>query len=144
MSTQEMYVYLSSDSSLQYHKGNSPSNFTSYLPQKLIFDGEWEVGLVQILFPQSDKSMHVNILSNVVCDSLYENNMLPILRWMNLSRKGKFVTIDHPLYISVCKDHVDNISICIKNLTGEVHSFKVNEPVRCVLHFRKCQLKLRR
>ena len=37
---------------MDYYKGNSLSNFTTQLPNAIDLTGDWEVGLVEIQYPQ--------------------------------------------------------------------------------------------
>ena len=134
-----MYVYVSSDCSSDYFEGNTNSKFTSLLPQKLELEGDWEVALLQIQYSSSNKSIRINVQTDVISDVIFENNMLPILRQINLSSKGKFTTVNYPFYLPVRKHHVDKISIHIVNQEEETHSFANSKPVRCTLHFRKCR-----
>ena len=134
-----MYVYLSSKCSSQYFEDNSSSHFTSLLPQNLILEGEWEVALIQLQYPKSDKNTAVIIQTDVAADIVFENNMLPVIKHVNLSSKGKFQTFNYPYYVTVRRSHVDKINIHITDLQGKNHSFNNSEPVRCTLHFRKCQ-----
>ena len=134
------YVYLSSQCSNQYFPDNTPAQFTSLLPKQLMFTGSWEVALLQFQYPSSTKkSAQVNIHTDIISDVLYEDNMLPVLRRLSITSKGKLVSVNVPFYIPVKKDHVDSISLHILNDKGQLHSF-ANQPVRCTLHFRKCHL----
>ena len=47
----EFYVTLPSNSSMQYFPDNKTSNFVTKLPRTLQLDGEWEVGLDEIVYP---------------------------------------------------------------------------------------------
>ena len=49
----EFYVTLPSNSSMQYFPDNKTSNFKSKLSRTLQLDGEWEVGLTEIVYPHT-------------------------------------------------------------------------------------------
>ena len=49
----EFYVTLSSYSSMQYFPDNKTSNFVTKLSRTLQLDGEWEVGLAEIVYPHT-------------------------------------------------------------------------------------------
>ena len=49
----EFYVTLPSNSSMQYFPDNKTSNFVTKLPRTLQLDGEWEVGLAEIVYPHT-------------------------------------------------------------------------------------------
>ena len=135
-----MYVYLSSNCSKEYFPLNNSSEFTTLLPQKLDFKGKWEVALLQIQYPPSNSSAKyskVNVHADFINDVIFEDNMNPILRRINISHKGKFLNINDPYYVSINKDHVDKMTIHIINDDGITHSFTKN-PLKCTLHFRPC------
>ena len=48
----DFYLTLPSNSSMDYYKGNSLVNFTTRLPNAIDLNGDWEVGLVEIRYPQ--------------------------------------------------------------------------------------------
>ena len=131
------YVYLSSSTSQEYFAANTAANFTNILPKKLELQGSWEVALLQIHYPPSSKGQFVKIQTDIASDVIYEDNMLPVLRRIPITTKGKLYTPSYPFYIPVKKDHVDRISISIINDQGQFPSF-TKKPVRCTLHFRKC------
>ena len=49
----EFYVTLPSNSSMQYFPDNKTSNFVTKLSRTLQLDGEWEVGLAEIVYPHT-------------------------------------------------------------------------------------------
>ena len=49
----EFYAMLPSNSSLQYFPDNKRSNFVTKLSRTLQLDGEWEVGLTEIVYPHT-------------------------------------------------------------------------------------------
>ena len=49
----EFYVTLPSNSSVEYFPDNKTSNFVTKLSRTLQLDGEWEVGLAEIVYPHS-------------------------------------------------------------------------------------------
>lgn len=48
----EFFMSLSSDNSIKYFPQNAPSKFTVRLPYKVQLQGEWNVALTEIQFPQ--------------------------------------------------------------------------------------------
>ena len=49
----EFYVTLPSNSSMEYFPDNKTSNFVTKLSRTLQLDGEWEVGLAEIVYPHT-------------------------------------------------------------------------------------------
>ena len=49
----EFYVTLPSNRSVQYFLDNKTSNFVTKLSRTLQLDGEWEVGLAEIVYPHT-------------------------------------------------------------------------------------------
>jgi hypothetical protein len=54
------YVTLPSDSSLRYFPDNKISHFTTQLPTPIVLNGEWEVGLSEIIYPHSWNNVNEN------------------------------------------------------------------------------------
>lgn len=51
----EMYVDVISNASMEIYEENTLSKFTNKLRVPLIFDDEWEVGIKEIFYPLSSK-----------------------------------------------------------------------------------------
>jgi len=51
--THQFFVTLPSDSSMKYYAENTVAKFTTKLPQSISLDGEYEVGLAEIIYPQT-------------------------------------------------------------------------------------------
>ena len=132
-----MYVFLSSDCSKEYFPSNTPSNFTCILPKRMELSGNWEVALMQIEYPSSAQSARVNVYTDIINNVMYGDDMIPILRRINVLAKGKFININVPFYMPLNKDYIDQISIHIMGDTKVTHSFS-SYPLKCTLHFRKC------
>ena len=47
----EFYVKIPSNSSMQYFPDNNTSNFVTKLSRTPHLDGQWEVGLAEIVYP---------------------------------------------------------------------------------------------
>ena len=55
------YVTLPSDSSPDFFPENTVTRFKTYLPEPLILNGRWEVGLVEIVYPHSWENVVDNL-----------------------------------------------------------------------------------
>ncbi len=49
----DFYISLPSNASIDIYSANTMSHYTTKLAQRIIFDGNWEVALVEIHLPQS-------------------------------------------------------------------------------------------
>ena len=49
----EFYVTLPSNSSIEYFNDKKISNFVTKLPKTIQLDGEWEVGIAEIDYPDT-------------------------------------------------------------------------------------------
>ena len=49
----EFYVMLPSNSPMEYFPDNKTSNFVTKLSRTLQLDGKWEVGLAEIVYPDT-------------------------------------------------------------------------------------------
>ena len=69
----EFYVTLPSNSSMEYFPNNKTSNFVTKLSRTLQLDGEWEVGLAEIVYPHTWYNIHEgkNSVEIYAPDNLY-------------------------------------------------------------------------
>ena len=138
MESNDIYLHISSDSSQDYFPWNTNSNFTIKLPFYLTLEeGQWEVALVQIRCPNSKTRTPVLIKTDIIYDSIYQNDMIPILRWMELTTRTKHYDVQLPFYHTLKKKDIDKVSLKIDTLENQAHFFSNSQAVKCVLHFRK-------
>lgn len=73
------YVTLPSDSSMQYFPENTVSHFITRLPAPLELKGEWEVGLVEVMYPHAWYNVkdHNNYFSFKIGQSKKERLKIP-------------------------------------------------------------------
>lgn len=78
---------LPSNSSMNYYPDNSLSNYVTKLPQLFDFDGSWEVGLSEVLFPLSWPNVNENEvrLRILIWHKNPENNQYDRQEWVTIS-----------------------------------------------------------
>lgn len=94
------YLTLPSNSSLSYFPNNTLTNYTVKLPQTIDLKGDWEVGLVEIIYPHSWYNVHkgdVNftvvtqrepvVLKKVAIDAGYYDNPRQLTTTINEAMK---------------------------------------------------------
>ena len=138
MESNDIYLHLSSETSRDYFPWNTNSNFTTKLPFHLTLDpSRWEVALLQIRCPASKAKSQILIKSDIIYDVIYQQDMIPILRWMEINTRTKLYDIQVPFYHTLKKKDINQITIKIENPDRQAHSFSNSQAVQCVLHFRK-------
>lgn len=122
------YLFLSSE-------GKAPFDFTTELNQPLTLDGQWEVGLTEIIrFPSSSGVYY--FLSDLCECSFINSRLLPVLR--RLFTSDSFLEERyHPiLYFPLSKNRIDRVRIYIKDRDFQ-NSLDFKHPLYCTLHLRK-------
>src|SRR5664279_2701702 len=51
--THQFFITVPSDSSMKWYPQNSVGRYTAQLPQPISLDGQYEVGLAEIIYPQT-------------------------------------------------------------------------------------------
>lgn len=122
------YLFLSSE-------GKAPFDFTTELNQPLTLDGQWEVGLTEIIgFPSSSGVYY--LLSDLCECSFINSRLLPVLR--RLFTPDSFLeAMYHPIhYFPLSKNRIDRVRIYIKDRDFQ-NSLDFKQPLYCTLHLRK-------
>ena len=145
------YVMLHShvSNNQQEHK-NQIFNFVNEFHTPLECRGEWEVALVELVYPKFQRSETVYSLVYIDCVefSYVGSHQYSVIRPVLLqnSNKDTVVNIDNytnPYYMTVCKSRVESVTLQIEpELDFEKSPYSLNSgDVTAKLHFRE---KLRR
>lgn len=122
------YMFLSSE-------GKAPFDFTTELNQPLTLDGQWELGLMEIIgFPSSPG---VYYLLSDLCECSFTNyRLLPVL--CRLFSQDSFLEerYHHILYFPLSKNRIDRVRTYIKDRDFQ-NSLDFKQPLYCTLHLRK-------
>lgn len=137
------YVTLVSDSSLPFFPGNKISHFVTQLPTSIDLNGEWEVGLSEIIYPHSWYNINASnnafsydfgdgkLNKRTIDDGCYEV-MYDLLSAIQLSlpkNPSKFSFSYNKTTKRVKIDAVQGTSLYLENL-GPILGFKQNTVIR--------------
>ena len=128
----EFYVKLPSNSSMQYFPDNKTLNFVTKLSRTLQLDGEWEVGLAEIVYPHTWYNIHKG--KNSVEISTPDNLLLV------------FKTVEYiiqPGYYEKVQDVIDKYKAGLTNLSDVVVSYDESSKRVTVKCGRRVIVKLR-
>lgn len=135
----ELYLFLSSEDSLQFFPFNTNTNFTSRLPQRLTLPGLWHVSLIQLQLPtlantEANDIRSIDILCDLVDHSTADGQKKPILRRVPKGIENhEFV---NPLYLPINQHDIDRVHIRIRGNNNTTLSFE-SQPTSCTLHLRR-------
>ena len=134
---EEIYLFLSSNDSLDYYTGNNPASFTVRLPESANLEGNWACALRDFqCHPQTSSDLYV--FCDVIQDSYVRDRKLPILQHIPRQENGGSVVqnYDTSICFRVTRPNLNSVSIYIKDATMKTPSFKA-EPTTCTLHLYK-------
>ena len=140
----QFYVHLHSDASNNFFPANKPWEFTLMMPEPLILQGRWFIGLVEIEYSRSSDvqhPLHTAIYCDICKASTTGNSKSQLLRYIPISRrKGQriFHSPSSIIYLEVNKHDIDRIHITIKCADIPAQALFSEEPSRLTLHFVKC------
>lgn len=120
------YLTLPSDSSLSYFSGNKISHFITRLPQPIQLNGEWEVGLVEFIYPHT--WYNVNSQNNLIGFDLGDGK--------ELGRRippGFYESVPDILNAIKIEDHQNKIHFEYNAVTKRV-CIQVKNNARVILH----------
>ena len=138
----DIYLFLSSDDSLNLYPQNNAYSFTVQLPEIIQMTNEWTCCLVYFLCNMKDDVSSVYILCDAINDSFVKNTKLPVLQYVHAKTSNELmfeICNGSEIEIRVNKTSLHTISIHIR----DANSFK---PIvasddsgysRCVIRLRK-------
>lgn len=131
-----MIVYLKSDESNDFFPENKPWNFKVHLRSPLIFNGNWNVGLVEFhASGQNSRNKTVNIFSNICGTSILQGGHTQILRRVTTQKDNHWdISVISPFYLPLYLKEIYEFDICINDINGQEASFLL-QPVLLTLHF---------
>lgn len=113
--------------------GTSP-DFTVELNQPLNLEGEWEVGLVEMVGFPSMSSLYY-ILSDLCEYRILNSHLLPVLRCIFAEHSFLKEVYLPTLYLPVSKTRIERVRIYIKDINFQISS-NLNNTLNCTLHLR--------
>lgn len=119
------YITLPSDSSLKYFPDNKISHYITRLPSPIELHGEWEVGLVEFMYPHT--WYNVNAQNNLIGFDLNDGK--------KIGRRippGFYSSIPEILKAVAIKDHENKIGFEFHPITKRVH-IKVKNGAKVIL-----------
>ena len=138
-----MIVYLQSGESNDYFPDNKPSNFKIHLKTPLIFDGKWEIALLEFQASASKtKSKHntnqtVFIFTNICDESILNGEKQQVLRRVSSTKSNQWnICVDTPICLPLKKRELLEFTVLIKDRYDREASFLL-EPVLLTLQFIK-------
>ncbi len=134
----EVYLTLSSKDSLKIFPNNEANDFTVNLPEPLIFDSNWSVGLCDIQYSQPrSSSKNLWIYMDLVAESIVGDTKKQLLRRIAIGpqHRGTIVTRYPDLQLLPLARHVvRTITLHITGDKGKGISFQ-DKLVICTLVF---------
>lgn len=141
MRENDLYLYLSSDSS-RIFPNNTPDRFMVRLPEVLhLQSGKWCVALLDIDFPKFEedyKPAYLTVETNI-CDSAVQGEIYkPVLHrfYFNEIRRSQPITVGIPRYIPVTALSIAQLEINIIDSSSGRASFR-GGITQCTLHLSK-------
>lgn len=126
------YVTLPSDSSMNYFPENKISHFITRLPVPIELKGEWEVGIVEFIYPHTWYNVNAN--NNLIGFDLGDG--------IKLGRRippGFYGTVQDILKAITIEDHQNKIYFSFNPVTKRV-SISVKNHARVILKDGLCQM----
>lgn len=120
------YLTLPSDSSMNYFADNKISHFVTRLPVPLELNGEWEVGLVEFMYPHTWHN--INAQNNLIGFDLGDGK--------EIGRRippGCYESVTDILKAITIKDMQDKISFTFNHVTKRVR-IRVKNNARVILY----------
>lgn len=120
------YLTLPSDSSMNYFPGNKISHFITRLPTPIELKGEWEVGLVEFIYPHT--WYNVNHNTNLIGFDLNDKKLIA-----RRIPPGFYKTVPQILNAIAIKDLEEKISFSYNLVTKRV-TINVRNRAKLILH----------
>lgn len=138
---EEMYLYLSSNSSADVFPENVANSFRVKLPKTLVLNGRdcnWSMALIDVdmpKLPSGYKPKFITFESRTCASAIYKSDLRPVLQRLYYSqiRRGTPVIIDNPRYVQVNTKSIDVIDLYLLDDQGASVSFTPGQ-LTCTLH----------
>lgn len=138
MTSEQHYIFLSSNNGLSYHPNNSPLDFTIELSKPLQLVGKWECALIDFnchTFSNNDL-ISFDLLCDICEFSIIGIDTQLILRRVHMLG-NEISNFAFPYYMPVTQSYVQRIRIYMNHESKQKLSF-INHPLLCTLHLRPC------
>lgn len=141
------YIYLHSNApSNQYNDQNNIFHFTNTLRKPVELDGDWEVALVELIYPHllSDSGLFYFVYSNIVDFTFVGSKQYEILRPIFLKNhnedryESNIDRYTNPQYHKVIKNKFHSIEVQLASDLDEIASLKIGDII-LALHFKKIE-----
>lgn len=136
MDSDEFYMYLSNDDSINYFPHNKAHDFRVIIPKQLNLDGEWLVALTEII-TTVESTRFVNVFCDIIESQIIGDQYLKLISRVELNSLGKL--IEHPHY---CKLETKNFHQIHMSLANEDGSLFKAKKVYLVLHFKQKKITM--
>lgn len=142
MDRDEFHIFLPSDSSKEYYKNNTLSQYTTHLAQVLDFTKEsWEVGLAEIGYNsfKNENESSLFIYVDIIQPQIVGDNYSRILRILPFPYyKGGHKIFDPIFYFPIDKGYFQDIEIRLISKDGtNIDFYESNIATLITLHFRR-------
>lgn len=124
-----MYLFLSSEDSIESHPGNNAWSFHVDIPQCIHLKGEWECALMDIHYTGDYGELYIHC--DLARTSYVLGKFLPLLRI--ISKPLSYVV--NPYFIPISHNFISHIKIYITTKNGSPPSL-TPEHLRCTLQLR--------
>jgi hypothetical protein len=140
------YVILPSNACEKSQANNIANSFVIDWDTSIKLIGKWEVALTEYAFaqPERGKQNYVScfIYSSIIEPILVGSDRVPLLRqvWIEEEKNDDKLlhnVVDHPMYLKVCNETINNIEIQIRNDTGQLVNFPKGTTTTLTLHFQQ-------
>ena len=124
----DIYVYVSSEDSLNFHPENNPSDFTVELPEIINFKCNWVIALTEI-YIRDDVAIPLNIYCDICEQSIQKGELKPILKVIY----PDCIQFSNLHYIPIKVSSISRLRFSIKGgVSGEENV--LSKPVQMSLH----------
>jgi hypothetical protein len=139
---ESLYLYINSKDSEEICKNNSPSDFLVYFPQSYELDGVWSCALTDVTLACNftPRSKRLYLCCNLVNASYVRNNTLPVIGNIEIETKYKklqHINYSNPLYVPLTTNYFSSIHFSLKDEDLNQVTFKEDQDLHCVIHFKK-------
>lgn len=119
---EHFFLTLPSNSSEKYFPNNTATNFVTKLPKKIVLDDryKWEVGLIEIILPQTRYNVNGDDVINVYCSNCVHTvpGLASTTDSTRLKSYNKQIKLQHGYYATIRK-LVDHINVQIEKVFNE-------------------------
>ena len=135
---EDLFLFLSSNDSLEYYPDNKPACFSVKLPETMYLNGGGGMWMCALRDFQCRTSVVADLylFCDMVEDSYVRNRKLPILQHIprDFTTRQIVQTYDSSIHFPVTRQEINIITIHIKDEHLEFAPL-VDQPSTCTLHF---------